>query len=815
MRLSVYRWTAALAVSMLVACSGGSSDEDESNPPASGTGTEVPTPSAPPVDQPPEEAEPDPVDETPAPSTPAPDETNGNDVPEDVTPGTDSDATVLMRAGFETSFTGRGPGWVVNYWGTPFPTFEVARETAAAHVRSGTGAQRFRVVERQSGDAHLTYPYGFVNGKTYRAALHLKASAPTTVVVQLRRDAPPWNLFATKTVQLTTAWQRVELEGLYQWNEAGSIRVIAKSTGVNLYLDDVTLSHVNGSDTPIGGLTLPAAGAQSVTSTTVASADMEGSFLSTASGWKVNYWGLPLPSWSVGRETRTGYVHGGTSSQRFRVDSKGGGAVHLTYPYGFAKGRTYRATLYLRADSTVPVEVMMRRDAHPWDAFATKTVTATTSWQKVEITGTYVGTVAGTVRVIPKTLGVNVYVDDLTIADVQYNDLAPANTGPIPDTLFGIHVNKLGSHATWPALGHRLVRLWNTGTTWRDLQPASGVWDFNNTAGRRLDMYVDYVKRNDADGAILYTLGQTPQWASATPGVTGLYGLGASGAPTNMAYWRDYVRTLARRYAGRIRYWELWNEPDYQPHYNGSMATMVEMARIAREELKAADPANQLVSPGATAGQGMAWLNNFLAAGGGQHVDIVGFHWYFDTTPEKIGPMIQNVRQLMANHGIGNKPLWNTEGAPGCDALLYQCSSFVPTPQQQRSVTARALLIMWAKGVSSFSYYFWERADPLSSLVQSDYRTPTDAAHAYAEAARWLRGARLVDGYRIDDSVHVFRVQRGTEHQVILWSTTPGVAVNLPAAWGVGRQRTLMGTETALPSSRQISLGLEPVLLKP
>ncbi|MCY3304094.1 hypothetical protein ECD84_05505, partial [Acinetobacter pittii] len=151
----------------------------------------------------------------------------------------------------------------------------------------------------------------------------------------------------------------------------------------------------------------------------------------------------------------------------------------------------------------------------------------------------------------------------MTLAEVESNPLAPfSTTATVPAHMFGMHVNKFGTHQRWPGLGNGIFRLWNTGTNWRDLEPSNDAWNFTSGAGKRLDMLVDYVKRNDPSVEILMTLGQTPQWASKTPGVEGLYGMGASGAPANMEYWRDYVRTLARRYAGRIRYWELWNEPD-------------------------------------------------------------------------------------------------------------------------------------------------------------------------------------------------------------------------------------------------------------
>ncbi|AKJ31828.1 glycosyl hydrolase [Caldimonas brevitalea] len=803
MKAFMYRWVAVVALLSLAACNGGSSDDD-----ASQANDEASTDVSVSGDLRPERS-------SPRPGGAGKEETNGNAPTEGVTPVTNPGGKLLTRSNFETPFEGQAPGWHVNYWGSPLPEYQIDREARASNVHSGSGALRFRVTRRDSGDAHLAFRFGFRSGKTYRVAMYLKSSVPTSAVVQLRRDAEPWDAFGAKTVQLTGQWQRVELQGTYEWDEGGSVRVIAKTDDVDIFVDDMSLSEVAKATARPEGLSLPAEGGQAVRYTTVASSDLEGNYVNTAAGWTVNYWGLPLPDWSVGRETRPGYVYAGKSSQRFRVDSEGGGDVHLTYGYGFAHGRTYRATLYLRADRDAKVVLQMRRDAHPWDAFATKTVTANTTWQKVEITGTYPGAVAGTLRISLKTHGVNVYLDNFKLDDVERNEMAPVSSAPVPDTLFGLHVNKLGNHFNWPALGHRIVRLWNTGTTWRALEPVNNAWDFTGSAGKRLDLYVDYVKNNDPDAAILYTLGQTPQWASTTPRVKGLYGDGASGAPAHLEDWRDYVRTLARRYAGKIRYWELWNEPDFEPHYNGSMATMVEMARIAREEIKAADPANQLVSPGVTTGQGMRWLDNFLAAGGGKHVDVVGFHWYFDTEPEKLAARIENVRRLMANHGIGDKPLWNTEGSPGCDSLLYQCKSFVPTAEQKRSVTARALMVMWAKGVSSFSYYFWERSDSLASLVKSDFQTPTEQAQAYAEAVRWMRGARMVDAYTVDEKVYVFRMSRGGESYVILWSTEPGTVVNLPGTWSFSRYKTLTASHDTIPASRQLRVGLEPVLLYP
>ncbi len=162
--------------------------------------------------------------------------------------------SVLFQADFEGPFNQLGPGWRVNYWGNPSPSFKAWRETATANAR-GSVSQGYRVNSSPAGGgAHLIHSHAFKKDQKYRLALWLKASVPTTAAVQLRRDAHPWNVFAGgQDLALTTSWQRFEIEGTYRWNEVGSIRLVPKATGVSLYMDDVVLSEESpaGSD-PLG-----------------------------------------------------------------------------------------------------------------------------------------------------------------------------------------------------------------------------------------------------------------------------------------------------------------------------------------------------------------------------------------------------------------------------------------------------------------------------------------------------------------------------------------------------------------------------------
>lgn len=753
-------------------------------------------------------------------------------------------ATTPAASDFNGNYSWLAPGWILNFWGAR-PVTEASRETRAGFVYDGAASQRLRVVSVPAGSgAHFVYPFRFVRGQAYTVALYMRADRDTRVTLQVRRDAAPWNTMVSETHTINTNWRRIELRGTYSWNELGSLRIIQETMGANMWVDDMSISLGNAAapapaptpappppapapaPTPApappppapapapaqpGGLVLPAAGDTGERLSVVHRSSMDEAFPNYAGGWSYNAWGSPYPNFNAGRETRAGYVYSGASSQRFTVVSKNGGETQLVFPYKFVKGKTYRASLKIRSDATRRAQVFMRRDAHPWDAFGSRTLDVTTAWQTVEIEGTYIGDQIGSLRVNLHGSSGTLWIDDVTISELSSNLMEPYTTAPIPDTFFGMHINKLGVHHKWPGLNTKLVRLWNTGTTWRDIEPQKGRWDFF-----RLDMYVNHVAKNDPAANILYTLGKTPQWASSTPNVNGLYGAGASGAPRSMDDWRNYVRTVARRYAGKIRYWEIWNEPDYAPHWTGPISTLVEMSRIARQELLAADPKNVIVGPGFSAGEGMRVLEEYLVAGGGQHVDIVAYHWYWNTQPEAIGPMIDNVRRVMKTYGVANKPLWNTEGAWLCDSALNgNCSTVQPSVSQSRSATPRALLIMAARGLGNFSYHTWEGIDNFSPLVTGNFSQPTTSAYAYGETVSWLNGARVTDGFQLNNNVYMVKLTKGTTHSYAMWAVNPGTLVNLPAGWTVRNVRTIAGTTYAVPGSRQLTLGPEPVLLQP
>ena len=85
------------------------------------------------------------------------------------------------------------------------------------------------------------------------------------------------------------------------------------------------------------------------------------------------------------------------------------------------------------------------------------------------------------------------------------------------------------------------------------------------------------------------------------------------------------------------------------------------------EEIKAADPDARVIGLSVTEDFGVKtgqFVKEMLQAGGAKYMDIASFHPYTSRELSSIAPadaMIAEFRQLFAEAGDKNKPIWNTE----------------------------------------------------------------------------------------------------------------------------------------------------------
>lgn len=390
--------------------------------------------------------------------------------------------------------------------------------------------------------------------------------------------------------------------------------------------------------------------------------------------------------------------------------------------------------------------------------------------------------------------------------------LAPTHPEILGAGFFGIHFHRLllspGEQAlqtVWPPLNFGMVRLWDSRTRWADLEPARGVWQFG-----RLDHYVSEAHAHGAK--VLYTLGSTPRWASARPDEPCSYGKGCAAAPRSMEDWREYVRVVARRYRGKICCYELWNEPKFPPNierdrhsdafYSGSVDTLVEMARIARQVLGEEDPSSMLLTPGFV--NGADRLDMFLSAGGGKYVQGIAYHFYAWNDENRMLNEIVAVRALMQKHGLQHLPLWSTEAGvevhESRNVLKRAFKSYI-TREEAAAMMVRQIVLNAFAGIDKYFYYAWD--NEYSGMVDRAGRFHP-SRDAMLLVQRWLIGAKP-DRCDIEDGrPTVCWGEKDAKPFAIVWNpkTSDFIDVSLPKGLRIAsRQVAVPRWVGALPNA--------------
>ena len=392
----------------------------------------------------------------------------------------------------------------------------------------------------------------------------------------------------------------------------------------------------------------------------------------------------------------------------------------------------------------------------------------------------------------------------------------PTGARPIEDSYFNLHVRWGATTLYWPQARFHSWRVISGETHWYSLEPAKGKWQF-------LALDAAVARAEDKQVEVLFTLGYPPKWAT-DPGRLAVWNPGIALPPRDMAEWETYVRRVVERYKSRIKYYELMNEPHFSEVDSGysrvdfPVATMVEMARIASRVLKEVDPEARLVSMSPSGRlNGVRRIEAFMKAGGGQYVDIVGFHFYADR-PEEIPQLTGALRKVLVETGYAYLDIWNTEsgfyifgpdkphGTGG-----WPETETVHSPKQGAAMASRALILGAAAGLRRFYWYSWDI--PSMALTEGKGRVIAPAGHAYIRTRHWLRGATIKECRSADDRLWVCSLNRGSRQARIVWNTTGQREWTVPANWQARRFETLSGEVASLGQRGRVHVNEAPLLI--
>lgn len=531
-----------------------------------------------------------------------------------------------------------------------------------------------------------------------------------------------------------------------------------------------------------------------------------------ADGWSDNTcWDPSKPVIRYARESAM--PHDGQASQRITLVRGSRAQFAQFLSPALDAGRMYTVSLWLRGQGTQDITVMLRQRDAPYTAYISRIVRPGPEWTQVQLDGVTDCTDV-VLLLIAETPG-TFWVDGATmeIGAAVSSVPSPPRTA-IPRSYFGMHLNHLDT--AWPNVGRAIgsVRIWDAagsadgsipGAQWSEINGTEGAYDWRGLDAR--------LATATAKGAtVLYTLGgRTPQWASAKPTAPSPYGPGQCAPPASDAQWDDWVRTIATRYKGRIRLWEIWNEADLADFYCGTPERLAGLAQRAYAILKQVDPANRVLSPGFSGAAGPGYLDRFLALGGGRYADIIAYHFYVGLPEEAVGGRLTNLRTVLARYRLAGKPLWNTEQG------WIEIPGPAPLPDAVGAAyVARSYLLNWAFGLARFYYYTWDNQWNRFPFTRADGITPTLAGLAYREVAGWMTG-RVMESFTRDARGTCLVTLRDASgaRRYVLWNATRGVGYVLPATWGAARLRTLSGGVRQLAQSATLTVNGTPVLLEP
>lgn len=214
---------------------------------------------------------------------------------------------------------------------------------------------------------------------------------------------------------------------------------------------------------------------------------------------------------------------------------------------------------------------------------------------------------------------------------------------------------------------------------WRDIEQEKGHYDWSHTD------HIVYTANQYGGLDLLIRVDDAPEWAA--PGCKNPAAGVIQGPPANLQNFADFLQALVGRYKGRIRAYEVWNEPNLAREWCGrtpNPAEYAQMLKVAYAAIKSADPNAMVISAGLTpTGTGPpvalpddTYLDQLYQAMGGPgngHFDVLGVHAPGYKAPPETSPeeavsnpvyggyrffvfrRVEDLRAIMERYGDGGK----------------------------------------------------------------------------------------------------------------------------------------------------------------
>jgi polysaccharide biosynthesis protein PslG len=195
---------------------------------------------------------------------------------------------------------------------------------------------------------------------------------------------------------------------------------------------------------------------------------------------------------------------------------------------------------------------------------------------------------------------------------------------------------------------------------WDLIETTRGQYNWNSTA-HRLDDAVNGLFKRKISPIIQIYGGNHLYMPLAPPGTPpGIEIPALTSNPEAREAWFAWIDAMARRYSGRVKVWEVWNEPNTEWFWKPrpDAAAYGQMVKDVAAILRRVDPAAVILA-GSTALTPLDFLNGFLESNAATCFNAWSVHPYA-AVPEETDAAIRRLREVLSSRG---KPgaIWQTE----------------------------------------------------------------------------------------------------------------------------------------------------------
>src|SRR5689334_8849262 len=216
------------------------------------------------------------------------------------------------------------------------------------------------------------------------------------------------------------------------------------------------------------------------------------------------------------------------------------------------------------------------------------------------------------------------------------------------------------------------VKYFRCAFSWNGIEKSPGQYEWSFW-----DMLVREAEK--AHIQLIPYVAYTPEWAAAKSDEFWKH------PPRDTRLFADFMYQAARRYRGRIRSWEIWNEPDLTEYWQGSVELFAQLVREAAVEIRRADPAAVLVLGGVSLGPSSFFHELIEQYHVDRYVDVIATHgypesWHSQRAETIYREWIPEMHEIETRSGAGDDLWANEMGYPDFRNSAAQATRWGNTP---------------------------------------------------------------------------------------------------------------------------------------